>query len=108
MKPLTGNEPASVGPQTAGPLRAVLDAVRGGAGWPAAVEAATGLEKDVVRTALEHLQRMGRVDIETVSFGCPTGGCGTCPVVGADGRACKTATNSAGPRGLTFVILRAQ
>jgi ferredoxin len=53
----------------------------------------TGLTRTVVRAAVEHLVRAGRLETRELTIGCPSGGCGTCasalgdgtPGCGADG-----------------------
>jgi hypothetical protein len=61
-----------------GPLQEVLDAVDGGALTATELSRVTGLSTDLVRAALEQLQRMGRLAAEPVAMGCPPQGCGTC------------------------------
>lgn len=63
-----------------GPLTLVLDAVAAGGVTLADIEARTGLPRDVVRTGVDHLVRLGRLEAEEFSVGCPSGGCGSCPV----------------------------
>lgn len=92
-----------------GPLRAVLDAMEAGAASTPAVVAATGLAPAIVDGAIEQLERLGRVRIETLAFGCPGGGCGTCLWRSQDGPGCGSSTPSAraGARpGLTLVSAR--
>lgn len=66
-----------------GPLTRVLAAFADGAGTLRDVAAVTGLAPDVVAASVDHLVRLGRLRAEEVSAGCPTGGCGTCPVAAA-------------------------
>jgi len=91
------------------PLRAVLDAVAAGAASTPAVVAATGLAPDVVSGAIDQLERLGRVSIEKLTFGCPGGGCGTCVWRAGDGRGCgptvPSGRGTARP-GLTLVSAR--
>jgi hypothetical protein len=63
---------------TTSPLRSVLTAFQDGARSRAEVAATTGLRRDVVDAAIEHLLRMGRLDAKELAVGCPDGGCGTC------------------------------
>jgi FeoC like transcriptional regulator len=62
-----------------GPLHLVLAEIT--AGTPTLTEIArrTGLTDDVVRAAIDHLVRAGRITSTELSVGCTTGGCGTCP-----------------------------
>ncbi len=60
------------------PLRAVLDAFSGGAPTLDDVARMTGLPRDVVDAAVEHLVRVGRLSAATLTVGCPSGGCGSC------------------------------
>lgn len=77
------------GTATGGPLRAVLRAVEGGEVTVAGLVAATGLPRDVVVAAVEHLTRSGR--FASLPPRCPPSGCRTCAVVGAAGTACEPA-----------------
>jgi hypothetical protein len=63
-----------------GPVRAVLDQI--GAGTPTLAEIArnTGLDESLVRAAVDHLIRTGRIDSNRLPIGCPPGGCGGCAV----------------------------
>lgn len=65
---------------SAGPLRAVLNAVEGGALTVLEIRDQTGLSDEMVRTSLEQLQRMGRLAAQEVAVGCPPAGCGGCAV----------------------------
>lgn len=65
---------------SSGPLRAVLDAVEAGALTVLEIRDRTGLSDDMVRTALEQLQRLGKLSAEQVAVGCPPAGCGGCAV----------------------------
>lgn len=63
---------------SAGPLRAVLNAIDDGALTAAEIHRRTSLPYETIRTALEQLERMGRLTAEQVEVGCPPQGCGTC------------------------------
>jgi hypothetical protein len=82
---------------TASPLRAVLDALQDGAHSRAELAHRTGLRSDTVDAALEHLVRMGRLDVGELSTGCPSGGCGSCPSGVDDAPGCGAAAPSATP-----------
>ena len=79
---------------TATPLRAVLDAMRDGVHSRTELVSRTGLRADTVDAALDHLVRLGRVDVEQLSTGCPTGGCGSCPSGVGDQPGCGTHSSS--------------
>ena len=64
---------------SAGPVRAVLDAVAAGEATVVGLTRATGLPRDVVAAVVEHLTRSGR--LAALPAACPTAGCGGCPVV---------------------------
>ena len=68
-----------------GPLRGVLDAIDAGALTAYDIHRATSLPYETIRTALEHLQRMGRLSPEPVATGCPPDGCGGCALTTACG-----------------------
>ncbi|MCA1780880.1 MAG: FeoC-like transcriptional regulator [Dermatophilaceae bacterium] len=74
-------------PSTLGPLRQVLAALDAGAHSLAEVSERTGLSRDVVAAAVEHLVRLGRLEARTLAIGCPDAGCGSCASGGADGSA---------------------
>ncbi len=61
-----------------GPLHLVLDEITAGTPTLAAIARRTGLSDDVVRAAVDHLVRAGRITSTELSFGCPAGGCGGC------------------------------
>lgn len=62
-----------------GPLSLVLTEISEGTPTLAEISRRTGLSDDVVRAAVDHLVRAGRITSSELSLGCPTGGCGTCP-----------------------------
>lgn len=70
-----------------GPLSQVLGAFADGATSLDEVSASTGLDRDVVSTAVDHLRRMGRIDAKELAMGCPGGGCGSCASGTVDGGA---------------------
>ncbi|MDR0959335.1 MAG: FeoC-like transcriptional regulator [Propionibacteriaceae bacterium] len=45
----------------------------------------TGLSRDVVSAALDHLVATGRLTAETLASGCPSGACGSCAIAGSRG-----------------------
>ncbi len=72
---------------SAGPLSLVLAEVE--AGTPTLTQMARncGLDEEVVRAAVEHLVRAGRIETRELSVGCPPSGCGGCPLA-AEGEGC--------------------
>lgn len=76
-----------------GPLSAVLESFAAGVHSLADVAARTGLSRDTVDAAVEHLVRTGRLEARQLAIGCPDAGCGWCasgesdgaPGCGADG-----------------------
>lgn len=62
-----------------GPLHRVLGAFENGASTLSEVATVTGLSKEMVDSAVAHLQRAGRLEAKELSFGCPSSGCGSCP-----------------------------
>jgi len=65
-----------------GPLHLVLDEITAGTPTLAAIARRTDLSDDVVRAAVDHLVRAGRITSTKLSLGCPTGGCRGCPSAG--------------------------
>ncbi len=70
-----------------GPLRAVLRAVEDGEATVAGLTRATGLPRDLVVAAVEHLTRTGR--FAALPPSCPPSGCGGCQVSAADVASCR-------------------
>lgn len=68
-----------------GPLSLVLAEIAAGTPTVTAMIRNTGLPDDVVRAALDHLVRSGRVTSAELSIGCPSGGCGSCDSALASG-----------------------
>ncbi len=75
------------------PLRAVLAALRGGAGTLGEVARQCELDRDLVEAAVAHLVRIGAVPARELALGCPGGGCSSC-ASGVDG---APGCGSAGP-----------
>ena len=61
-----------------GPLQAVLAAFAADVHSLDDVTQRTGLSRDVVQAAVDHLVRMGRLEARELAIGCPDGGCGSC------------------------------
>jgi hypothetical protein len=87
------------------PLRSVLTAFEDGALSRAEVAERTGLRRDVVDAAIEHLLRLGRLDAKELAVGCPDGGCGTCASGHGDAPGCGAAGPSARRSGPVLVSL---
>lgn len=85
----------------AGPLTRVLASIEAGARGRDAIVASTGLTRDVVDAAVEHLVRTGRLQPESLTLGCPPAGCGGCGA--PTGHGCTT--GPAGRGGPTLVAL---
>jgi hypothetical protein len=90
---------------SASPLRSVLTAFEDGARSRADVAASTGLRRDVVDAAIEHLLRMGRLDARELAVGCPDGGCGSCASGHGDAPGCGASGPSARRSGPVLVTL---
>jgi hypothetical protein len=90
---------------SASPLRAVLGALEDGARSRTAVCTATGLRRDVVDAAIEHLLRMGRLDARELTVGCPDGGCGSCASGHGDAPGCGASGPSSRRSGPVLVAL---
>jgi hypothetical protein len=93
--------PASTG----SPLRSVLSAFEGGARSRTEVCHRTGLRRDVVDAAIEHLLRMGRLDARELTVGCPDGGCGSCASGHGDTPGCGAGGPSSHRSGPVLVSL---
>lgn len=89
-----------------GPLRGVLDALEAGASSIDEVATRTSLSRDVVSASIDHLVRMGRLSVETMAFGCPGGGCGSCASGSGDAPGCGAAGPSVGRQGPVLVTIR--
>lgn len=89
---------------TRGPLHAVLTALEDGAGSLDEVRTKTGLPRDMVDAAVAHLVRIGRLSTESLAFGCPAAGCGSCAAAGAGG-GCDARSASSGSSGLVLVAI---
>lgn len=88
-----------------GPLRRVLAAFEDGAGSLDQVAATTGLSRETVSAAVDHLVRLGRIDAKQLSMGCPSGGCGSCASGTNGAPGCGAAGPSSERRGPVLVTL---
>jgi len=68
-----------------GPLTTVLAEMQAGTPTVAEIVRRSGLEDSVVRAAVDHLVRSGRVESRELSMGCPASGCGGCAAATVDG-----------------------
>jgi hypothetical protein len=87
------------------PLRSVLTAFEDGARSRTDVCTSTGLRRDVVDAAIEHLLRVGRLDARELAVGCPDGGCGSCASGAGNGPGCGASGPSARRSGPVLVSL---
>jgi hypothetical protein len=87
------------------PLRSVLTAFQDGARSRTDVCTHTGLQRDVVDAAIEHLLRMGRLDARELTSGCPSGGCGSCASGAGEAPGCGAPGPSATRSGPVLVTL---
>lgn len=62
----------------------------------AAIARRSGMDEQLVRAAVDHLIRLGRLDSRELAMGCPSSGCGGC----ASGR--PDATPGCGAAGPSF------
>lgn len=86
---------------SASPSRLVLDAFAAGETSLAGVAARTGLPSDLVALIVDELVRLGLLQREALSSGCPqTGGCGGCP------SSTPCPSGAAGGRGPVLVTVR--
>lgn len=88
-----------------GPLSQVFHAIVEGAKSRVEIAEATHLDPEVVDASLDHLIRMGRLDTEQLSSGCPDEGCGTCSSGRADGTAGCGAAGPANARGPVMITV---
>lgn len=79
------------GPVTPGPGAAVVAAVEAGESTRSGIARRTGLDPQLVDVVIEQLQRMGRLEAQQLSAGCPSGGCRACD------DACPTGGDASGP-----------
>jgi hypothetical protein len=87
------------------PLQAVLDAFTAGAASLDEVSRVTGLPRDLVDAAVDHLVRMGRVSAQELTVGCPDGGCGSCASGSGGSAGCGASGPSAARSGPVLVAL---
>lgn len=84
---------------TPGPLTLVLAEVEAGTATVPEMARHAHLDEQVVRSAIDHLVRTGRLQASPLAVGCPEGGCGGC----AQSSGCGSA--SAGGRALVTLSL---
>ncbi len=89
-----------------GPLSVVLHEMESGTATVADMAKHSGLAESVVRAAVDHLVRAGRIDSRELSMGCPPSGCGGCASASPDGGCERPSTPIAGRRpGLVTLTL---
>jgi hypothetical protein len=91
--------------RTTAPLTAVLDAFAADATSVDDLARRTGLARTVVEAAVHHLVRLGYLQSEAISAGCPTSGCGACPAGRDDRPGCGAFTGPGGSAGLVALSL---
>ncbi len=80
-----------------GALGDVLREFTRGAATTDEIARATGLDRELVAVALDQLVTLGMVTRQSMSSGCPDGGCGGCPA--STGQGCAATAVAAAPRG---------
>ena len=70
---------------TTGPLRRVMAELESGTPTLAEVARKLDLDEQVVRAAVDHLVRVGRIEAKELSLGCPASGCGSCASASPEG-----------------------
>ncbi|MGV8909522.1 MAG: hypothetical protein ACOH1Y_11110 [Propionicimonas sp.] len=68
-----------------GPLSTVLAELEAGTPTIAEMVRSSGLTESVLRAAVDHLVRSGRVESRELSMGCSESGCGGCASASDDG-----------------------
>ena len=68
-----------------GPLSTVLAELEAGTPTIAEMVRNSGLAESVLRAAVDHLVRSGRVESRELSMGCPESGCGGCASASSTG-----------------------
>lgn len=88
------------------PLTAVLDSIAAGSHSLQEIADHTGLSRDVVTAAVDHLVRLGRLQASSLAVGCPPAGCGGCASGSGEGTpGCGSGAPSPSRRGRTLVAL---
>lgn len=85
----------------AGPLSLVLAELQAGAPTVQELARRVGLTEAVVRAAVDHLVRSGRIESRELPVGCPPEGCGGCASSGD----CGSPSVAPGRRGLVTLTL---
>nr|WP_300143490.1 FeoC-like transcriptional regulator [Propionicimonas sp.] len=67
-----------------GPLSLVLAEIESGTSTLAEMARHSGLDETVVRAAVDHLVRSGRLEARELAIGCPPSGCGGCAMAADD------------------------
>ncbi|RRJ87227.1 hypothetical protein EG850_05265 [Gulosibacter macacae] len=89
-----------------GPMRRVLAAITDGATSRREIVDRTQLSAPLVDAIIDELLRLGRLGAEQLAGGCPTNGCGSCPMSRADRSAGCVSAGSSAPRGPVALTLR--
>ena len=89
-----------------GPLSTVLAELEAGTPTIAEMVRRSGLAESVLRAAVDHLVRSGRVQSKELSMGCPESGCGGCASASDGAPGCGLGTPVPGRRaGLVTLTL---
>ena len=89
-----------------GPLSTVLAELEAGTPTIAEMVRRSGLAESVLRAAVDHLVRSGRVQSKELSMGCPESGCGGCASASDGANGCGLGTPVPGRRaGLVTLTL---
>lgn len=90
-------------PVPASPTRAVLTEIANGAATTADIARRTGLDPQVVDTAIQRLVATGHLDSQAMRLGCPPSGCRTCSQASEAG--CARDTGRGRPDGPVLIGL---
>lgn len=88
--------------ETLGPASAALAQVASGTPTVAEMARNTGIEEGLLRSALAHLVRTGRIEAHELPTGCPPQACGGCAVASS----CGGSATASGRRLVTLTIAR--
>lgn len=89
-----------------GPLSLVLAEIEAGTPTLAEMARHSGLDEAVVRAAVDHLVRSGRLESRELAIGCPPSGCGGCALAADDKTpGCGKSAAAPGGRRPTLVTL---
>jgi len=90
------------------PTRAVLAEIENGAATLSEIAVRTGLDPQLVDTAIARLIAAGYLDSQALRLGCPPSGCHSCPSAGPTGCAATPSGGRPAPDGPVMVTLTAR